>query len=179
MIRKLIDQYKAILIILVFEIILLFIKPDVSINAWVNSFHFSLQVVGILPPVILLLGLLETWMPPNAIENHLGNKSGAKGMFLAVFLGSFAAGPLFAAFPVAASFVNKGGRIANTVIFLGAWATIKVPMLLIESRFLGMRFSLLRLIVTVPFIILVGVLMEKLVARKRVAKRKLLGDAFK
>ena len=86
-------------------------------------------------------------------------------MFLATFMGSFAAGPLFAAFPIASSFAVKGGRLANTVIFLGAWATIKVPMLLLESQFLGIRFSLLRLVITLPLIILMGLLMEKIMPK--------------
>lgn len=88
-------------------------------------------------------------------------------MLIAAFFGSAAAGPLFTAFPIAASLSEKGGRTANTVIFLGSWATIKIPMLILESRFLGLKFSLLRLAVTFPFIILIGLLMEKLSAVER------------
>lgn len=162
MIKNLSKKYKVLLIILGIELILSFIQPDLSRQAWTNSLHFSLGVIGVLPPVILLLGLLETWLPPSTIENYLGNRSGAKGMFLSVLLGSVAAGPLFTAFPVAASIGNRGGRVANIAIFLGAWATIKVPMLIMESHFLGMKFSLLRLAITLPFIILIGIVTENL-----------------
>jgi uncharacterized membrane protein YraQ (UPF0718 family) len=34
-------------------------------------------------------------------------------------------------------------------------------MLIMESSFLGWRFAILRLIITVPFIILIGYLMER------------------
>lgn len=162
MIKNLSKKYKVFLFILGIELILFFIHPDLSMQAWSNSLQFSLNVIGILPPVILLLGLLETWLPARTIETYLGKQSGTKGMFLATFLGSVAAGPLFTAFPVAASFANKGGRVANIVIFLGAWATIKVPMLMMESHFLGIKFSLLRLAITLPFIIMIGLLMENL-----------------
>jgi uncharacterized membrane protein YraQ (UPF0718 family) len=117
--------------------------------------------MGILPPVLLLLALLEAWLPSGAIESNLGKGAGVKGMLIATLMGSMAAGPLFAAFPIAASLSRKGGSTANTVIFLGSWATIKIPMLMMESRFLGVKFSLLRLVITIPFILLMGALMEK------------------
>lgn len=166
MIFDLIKKYKILLIIVLMESLLFFVHPDLAKKAWTNSFHFLLNILGILPPVLILVDLLEAWLPSKTIANYLGKKSGIKGMFFAVLLGSFAAGPLFAAFPIASTFTKKGSRIANAVIFLGAWATIKVPMLLMESRFLGLRFSLLRLILTIPFIILIGVLIEKLSPRE-------------
>lgn len=172
MIKNLSKKYNVFLIILGVELILSFIQPELSRQAWTNSLHFSLGVIGVLPPVILLLGLLETWLPPTTIETYLGNESGVKGMLLAVLLGSIAAGPLFTAFPVAASLANRGGRVANIVIFLGAWATIKVPMLIMESHFLGMKFSLLRLAITLPFIILIGILIENLSSSGRDHNRK-------
>jgi uncharacterized membrane protein YraQ (UPF0718 family) len=136
----------------------------------INAFHFSISVLSIFPPVLLFLKLLEAWLPANTVEAYLGKKSGIKGMFLAILLGSLAAGPLFAAFPIASTFSKKGGRAANTVIFLGSWASIKVPMLLMESHFLGLRFSLLRLAVTVPFVILMGIVMERLFTHKKVGQ---------
>lgn len=157
-------KYKILIIIFVFETFLLFKQPEISRQAWTTSLHFFMEVIGILPPVLLLVGRLESWLPSTAVESYLGGKSGYKGMLIAVLLGSAAAGPLFMAFPIAASLSKKGGRTANTVIFLGSWATIKIPMLIMESRFLGLKFSLLRLAITVPFIILIGILMEKLSA---------------
>ena len=162
MIKNFFKKYKVLLLILLAEAVLFIYKPNLSRDAWTNSFHFFLSVLSILPSVLLFLGLLETWVPPNRVEAYLGKNSGVKGFFLAVLLGSFAAGPLFTAFPIAASFSNKGGRIANTVIFLGSWATIKIPMLILEGRFLGMQFSVIRLVATIPFIILTGLVMERL-----------------
>jgi uncharacterized membrane protein YraQ (UPF0718 family) len=131
-----------------------------------NSLGFTIEILWILPPILLLFGLFETWMPGDAIDNYLGVKSGAKGMLAALLLGSAAAGPLFTAFPLAVSMHNKGGRTANIVIFLGSWATIKLPMLIMESRFLGLRFSILRLVLTVPLIVLTGLVMEKFEFRR-------------
>ena len=67
---------------------------------------------------------------------------------------------LFAIFALALG--NKGARLANVVIFLGTWAAIKLPMLIIESNFLGLRFALLRLAFTVPCVLAVGYLIERI-----------------
>jgi uncharacterized membrane protein YraQ (UPF0718 family) len=172
LIKNLAKKYSLLLVSQLIVVILFFAQPDISKQAWLNSFHFTLDVLGVLPPILLLMGLLDSWLPANAVESYLGEKSGVKGMLLAGLMGSVAAGPLFTAFPIAASFTNKGGRIANTVIFLGAWGTIKIPMLLMESRFLGLRFSLLRLAVTIPFIALMGLLVEVVLSRSKLKRER-------
>ncbi|MCU0462741.1 MAG: hypothetical protein MUF36_12150, partial [Bacteroidales bacterium] len=50
--------------------------------------------------------------------------------------------------------------IRNIFIYLGAFATIKIPMITFEIGFLGLKFSLLRTIITLPVFILIGYLME-------------------
>ena len=136
---------------------------ELSFKTILNSYQFFIEVLKFFPPILILMSLLDAWVPKDKIQSYLGEKSGLQGMILAIFLGTAAAGPLFAAFPIARSLSEKGVRTANAVIFLGSWATIKIPMLVLESSFLGVRFALLRLIITLPFIVLIGVLIERLV----------------
>lgn len=161
MIIDFVKKFKVLFSVLLIDLLLFFIKPEISKQSFVNSFQFFLEVMKMLPPVLILIGLLDVWISREMIESHLGKKSGLKGIIISILLGSVAAGPLFTAFPIAKSLTRKGVRTANTVIFLGAWATIKIPMLIMESSFIGVRFAILRLIVTVPFIILTGYLMER------------------
>ncbi|PIP93527.1 MAG: permease [Bdellovibrio sp. CG12_big_fil_rev_8_21_14_0_65_39_13] len=135
---------------------------ELILNTFTNSSQFLIEVFKFFPPILILMGLLEAWIPKDKIETHLGHESGIKGMLFAIILGSAAAGPLFAAFPIAKSLSEKGVRAANTVIFLCSWATIKIPILIMESSYLGIRFSLLRLFVTLPFILLMGLIIERL-----------------
>ena len=114
----------------------------------------------ILPPVMVLMGLLDVWVPRQMVEAHLGQDAGLRGAGFAILLGTAAAGPLYAAFPIAISLRNKGARVANVVIFLGTWAAIKIPMIIMESSFIGLRFALLRLMFTVPCVLAAGYLIE-------------------
>lgn len=161
MIINFVQKFKVLIVVLLIDCILFFTWPDISEQSFVNSLHFSLEVLKMLPPILILMGLLDVWISREMIESHLGNESGIKGKMISLLMGSAAAGPLFAAFPIALSLRKKGVRTSNTVIFLGSWATIKIPMIIMESNFLGIRFAILRLIITIPFILLIGYLVEK------------------
>ncbi|MDX9935024.1 MAG: permease, partial [Sphaerochaetaceae bacterium] len=79
-----------------------------------------------------------------------------KGALIAFVLGSFAAGPLYGAFPFAAVLMEKGASITNIMIFIGAWSTTKLPMLLFEVTSMGYRFALSRLAIDIIGIILIA-----------------------
>jgi hypothetical protein len=59
----------------------------------------------------------------------MGEGSGPKGVALAFLLGSFAAGPLYGAFPFAAVLMKKGASFMNILVI--AWA-IKAALPQIE-----------------------------------------------
>ncbi len=165
MMAESIKKYRIFIIVVLINLMLFLNWPEAARLSTNNSLDFLWEVLKILPPIMILMGLLEMWVSREAIEAHLGEESGARGAILSMLLGSVAAGPLFAAFPIAISLKNKGVRTSNIVIFLGSWATIKVPMLIIESSFIGLRFALLRLVITIPFILGIGHLMEKTLKR--------------
>lgn len=110
----------------------------------------------VIPPVFVLLGLMDVWVPREQMIKYLGPGSGIRGPVLAFLLGSFAAGPLYGAFPFAAVLMKKGSSLMNILIFIGAWSTTKVPMLLFEISALGPRFALSRLAIDIVGIIIIA-----------------------
>lgn len=121
---------------------------------------FSLkEMLLVIPPIFILLGLLDVWVPRETMTRFMGEHSGLKGVLLAIFLGSAAAGPLYGAFPVAAVFMKKGVKLSNIFIFIGAWSTTKIPMFLFEPSALGVRFALTHFAVDIPGIILIAMLL--------------------
>jgi uncharacterized membrane protein YraQ (UPF0718 family) len=122
-------------------------------------------MVVILIPVAVLMGLFEVWVPKQLIGKYLGRESGWKGVLLALLFGTAPTGPLYVAFPIAAMLLKKGASPLNVIILLDAWAAIKIPQLLIEARFLGPSFMLVRLALTVPSAILMGWLIQKGIER--------------
>lgn len=110
----------------------------------------------VVPPIFILLGLLDVWVPRHTMVRFMGEGSGARGCILAMICGAMAAGPLYGAFPVAAAFLKKGATVRNVLIFMGSWSTMKIPLFLFEMQSLGIRFALTRLLVDIPGIILIA-----------------------
>jgi uncharacterized membrane protein YraQ (UPF0718 family) len=159
MVRHL-KKYMMFLSVVAVNLILTFWNPTLAELSVTKSLSFLKEVLLILPPVMVLMGLLDVWVPRQMVETHLGHDAGLRGAGFAILLGTAAAGPLYAAFPIAISLRNKGARLANVVIFLGTWAAIKIPMIIMESSFIGLRFALLRLMFTVPCVLAAGYLIE-------------------
>ena len=119
------------------------------------------EMLLVLPPIFIILGLLDVWVPREQMIKIMGQGSGLRGILIAFLLGSAAAGPLYAAFPVAQVLLKKGASMRNVLILLGAWSTTKIPMLMFELTSMGARFTVTRLIVDLAGILLIAFLLER------------------
>ena len=128
------------------------------------------EMVMIIPPVFVLLGLLDVWVPRETMIRFMGKGSGILGVLLSVVLGSAAAGPLYAAFPVAAVFMKKGAGFTNVMVFIGAWSTTKIPMLLFETASMGLKFTLTRLLMSFIGIFAISLAISKAMKPEEVEK---------
>jgi uncharacterized membrane protein YraQ (UPF0718 family) len=130
-----------------------------------GSISFLKEVALILPAICILMGLFGVFVSRELVIKILGKSAGWKGAFIAIGLGSLPTGPLYAAFPMAAVLLEKGARPANIFLFLTAWACIKLPQLLLELRFLGPRFMLARLALTIAMAVPTAFLIERYLER--------------
>ncbi|MGV8906955.1 MAG: permease [Acetobacterium sp.] len=140
--------------------------PDKFLQSLGNSWYYIKEMLMIMPVILLLTSLITAWVPRKTIENAFGSNSGIKGSIFSFLLGSFSAGPIYAAFPVCKMLLNKGASISNIVIILSTWAVIKIPMLITESKFLGPEFMAVRWILTTIAIFMMGFITSKFVKTK-------------
>jgi len=159
-------RYLGFIIILGLNIILLIINRKIGLRSISISGSNILEMAKILPPIFVLLGLMDVWTPRETMEKIMGEKSGLIGILIAFFLGSLAAGPLYAAFPIAIILIKKGAKFSNILIFIGAWSTTKVPMFLFETASLGWRFSVTRLMMSIFGVITIGYVIELFTSKK-------------
>jgi len=165
---KWIKRYRLLMGILLFFVFAYFINDSFAQKAMDLSVETLLQMAVILPPIFLLLGLLDVWVPKETMVKYMGKGSGIKGIVLAIVIGSAAAGPLYGAFPVASVFMKKGVKFTNILIFIGAWSTTKIPMFLFEMSSLGSKFAFTRLFVDIPGIIIMAYLLTKLIPQHEI-----------
>ncbi|OHD66018.1 MAG: hypothetical protein A2176_09635 [Spirochaetes bacterium RBG_13_51_14] len=164
------EHITNIAIIIIFLIFILFsyavnYKPGIKIFQD-NFLLFAQEMMIFLPLMFVLIGLFDVWAPKEKIERHIGTDSGFKGAFWMILLAMLHAGPLYGAFPVAYMLYKKGASTRNIFIYLGAFSTLKIPMLSFEIGFLGLKFSILRTLLTIPVFILIAIIMERYLKTK-------------
>lgn len=130
-------------------------------KAIATNFTSSLiEMITFIPFLFIIVGLFDVWVPKEKIQQHIGKGSGLKGIILVILLAMLQAGPLYGAFPVAYILYRKGASIRNIFVYLGAFTSLKIPMLGIEIGYLGIEFTLVRTLASLPLFIGIGYLME-------------------
>ena len=165
-----IKRYRFLMTTLIILIVLFMVNYKLGMKAVDITVYSLKEMVFVIPPVFILLGLLDVWVPKETMVKYMGERSGIKGILLAIFIGSAAAGPLYGAFPVAAVFMKKGVKFSNVIIFLGAWSTTKIPMFLFEMASLGTKFALSRLIIDIFGIIIISGMISKIISKEEIEK---------
>lgn len=161
---KLLKKYRAFIITAAAIGVLTLINSQIGLRALSISANSFKEMLLVIPPVFILLGLLDVWVPRETMIKYMGEGSGLKGILLSILIGSAAAGPLYGAFPVASVFMKKGVKFNNILIFIGAWSTTKIPMLLFETASLGLKFAITRLLIDIPGIIIIAYILSSLVS---------------
>ncbi|HHV79568.1 MAG TPA: hypothetical protein GXX40_08185 [Firmicutes bacterium] len=105
---KLYERYKFPLAMLAITVAVCLFKPDKIVAIVGNTTANFTEMLCILPPIFVLLGLMDVWVPRETFVKYMGSNSGIVGAMLAILLGAFAAGPLYGAFPVASMDAPKG-----------------------------------------------------------------------
>ncbi len=163
-----IKRYRFFLLTLLAMLLLTLFNRTLGLKALSITGNSIGEMMLIIPPIFVLLGLLDVWVPRETMIRYMGEGSGLKGILLSIFIGSAAAGPLYGAFPVAAVFMKKGVKFSNILIFLGAWSTTKIPMFLFEIGSLGARFAITRLLIDIPGIIIIAYFINRMLSKKEI-----------
>lgn len=154
-------------VVLVYTLLMIFM-PEKGVESFSNSLYYVKEMLTIMPVILILTSLIEAWVPKKTIESALGEGSGIKGYFFSFLLGSFSAGPIYAAFPVCKMLLKKGASVANIIIILSAWAVIKIPMLANEAKFLGPKFMAIRWVLTSIAILIIAIISTKIVKKEEI-----------
>ncbi len=161
--KKHLKNYMWVILFVLFSVgsYLIGFKPGLVIYS--NFNEFFIEMISFIPFLFIIIGLFDVWVPKEMLEKHVGRESGVKGIFLVILLAMLQAGPLYGAFPVAYVLFKKGASVRNIFIYLGAFSSMKLPMLGIEIGYLGIKFTILRTLISLPLFICIGFIMEKIV----------------
>ena len=131
-----------------------------------NFLSFAIDMLKILPGAFILIGLFEVWVRRETIERHLGEESGFRGYLWAILLSSATVGGLYLALPVAYALYRKGAKLSVIFTYLGAAAICRIPMAIFEASFLGIKFTAIRWLVSLPLVIITSILLGNYLTRR-------------
>jgi hypothetical protein len=92
-IRSLAKRYLVAAIAAAAFVVLVLAFPAVGPKAGRSLVDQVKTMLLVLPPIFLLLGSLDAWVPRKTLMKYMGPKSGLTGPLIAFVLGSVAAGP--------------------------------------------------------------------------------------
>ncbi len=161
---KVIKDYKYLLVAITTIIVLLIVNPPQGESAIRFTLSNLKSVSMVLPPIFIIIGLMDVWIPKETMVKFMGEKSGVLGASIAIFIGAIGAGPLYVAFPVAALLIKKGARLAYVFLLLGAWTSVKLPIFMFEWASFGAKFTLVHVMSSLVIYIAGSFFLEKLLS---------------
>ena len=159
------QNYLIFLTFLIFLSVSFLISFEPGIKMGKNFYLFAKDMVLILPPAFILIGLFDVWAKREVIEKHFGESAGLRGYIWSILLAATTVGGTFVAFPVAHALYHKGARISMIMTYISAASLVMIPMTIMEATILGYKFTAIRLLVSLPLVIVSSILIEKLLLR--------------
>jgi len=117
------------------------------------------NMIGQILGILLLIGLILTFVPPEAIKGILGSTGLFTSTILSATIGSITLIPAFVAFPLVGSLVNVGASIVPGVAFLTTLTMVGVVTFPLEKQEFGVKFTISRNILSFIFAVLIALIM--------------------
>ena len=131
-----------------------------------NFASLSVDMLKLLPCAFILIGMFEVWVKRETVERHFGEEAGIRGYIWAILLAGTTVGGLYVAFPLAYSLYSKGAKLSVIFTYIGASAICRFPMVIFEASFIGMKFTTIRLLVSLPLVIVTSILLGDYLAKR-------------
>lgn len=123
-------------------------------------------MLKVLPCAFILVGLFEVWVKRETVDKHFGEEAGIKGYMGTVLLAGTIVGPLYVALPLAYALFSKGAMLSVIFTYISASAIFRVPMAVFEASFLGLKFTVIRILISIPLVIASSIILGNYLAKK-------------
>lgn len=128
-------------------------------KAWKSFESIMPQMLAI----ILIIGMMLSWLTPEMISKIIGSESGVLGMIIAGLIGSITLIPAFVAFPLAAALYENGAGIVQIATFISTLMMVGIVTVPLEMKTFGKKITLLRNGMAFVFSFIIAVLMGVMV----------------
>lgn len=134
-----------------------------TVNSMKMAKSMMKNMIGEIVGILFLIGLILTFIPPEAIKNVLGKSNLYISTVISAVVGSITLIPAFVAFPLVGSFVDIGASIVPAVAFLTTLTMVGVVTFPLEKQEFGLKFAIARNVLSLIFAIIIAVIMEVII----------------
>ena len=154
-IMKFLKKYGMLILLVIINIGIWIYQPQKEYTILYFTGKNFLNFIFMIVPVFICIGLMDIWIKQETMVKIMGKQSGLLGMITSLLLGMVTAVPLYALLPVTGVLLKKGSGISNVI-----------PLLLFEISSLGIKFTLIRLLLNIIVIIAIAFFTEFLLTGK-------------
>jgi len=135
----------AINILAVVGLLIAFVKDrNKTVKSLVVAGKSFIEILPMVFIIVIIIGLLLGFIPPDEISRFVGEQSGLKGVLLVGVVGAFMHTPSLLSFPLAASLLEEGASVSAVAAFITTLTMIGMVTLPLEIKELGKKMALLR-----------------------------------
>jgi len=132
-------------IMAIFGLLIAFAKDkDKAIQSLKIAGKSFIRMLPMIFIIIIIIGLLLGFVPPEQISRFIGEQSGIKGVLLVGVVGALMHIPALLSFPLAASLLYNGASISAVAAFITTLTMIGTITLPLEIKELGKKMAILR-----------------------------------
>lgn len=165
-IMKYLKKYRKLILLVMINIGIWIYQPQKEYTILYFTGKNFLNFIFMIIPVFVCIGLMDIWIKQETMVRIMGKQSGLLGIITSLLLGMVTAVPLYALLPVAGVLLKKRCRISNVILFICSSASIRIPLLLFEIASLGIRFTIIRLLLNIIVVIAIALFTELLLTEK-------------
>lgn len=122
------------------------------------AFHITIQILPLLLFAFIVAGMIQTMIPKDLISKWIGAESGLRGILIGSLAGGLTPGGPYTSLPIAAGLLKSGAGIGTMVAFLTGWSLLAINRLPMEIGIMGWKFTLIRVVSTLIFPPIAGLL---------------------
>lgn len=137
-------------------------RPEIASDGLDSTAEMFVQSIPWIIVSLFTAGLMTQFFQPATVGRWLGRESGFTGIVLGALLGMCGTGSRWAMYPLAAGMLAAEASPGPVFAFVTTWQLLSLPRLPAEIPFYGLRFAVMRAIVSLLIAIIGGVILERM-----------------
>ena len=147
-------------IVLSVYLVLFLISPEKTVASLGKAAEVMAFILPVFLVVIVLTAVINFYLNPKQIANHLGSESGLKGWMIAMLAGVISHGPMYAWYPMIEE-LKKGGMKNGLIATFFYARALKLPLLPLMIEYFGLAFTAVLSLYVLMASLVQGMLIER------------------